>query len=133
MHKYELSFKITDDDGETVFSTSSKADYHEKLMGSLAWDIKRMLSLMDEPPSTAEVVRALEINKSRTILGTIAEIEAGWDGRTAFENGFSVEVDLEKLMTDSTDDERRYARKAIQAMGWRIKGDPQPDTQTGAK
>lgn len=115
-YAYELTFCVKDG-GTRTFGASDECEDQGDLAEAVAFDIGRMFSVMNLPPSAAELVRATEENG---FWATLAELAHCWDAEHNFGAAFKVTVDLDVLMAAAEDDEREAARRCAERAGFTV-------------
>lgn len=105
-----ISYKLTleiDEYGQRSFSAASDSDDQGELADSLAFDIHRMLGIMNTPPSDASIVRAMNSDTPGRydLLAMVALLYRFWTLENRIQDCIRLTVDVDKLCHG--DDEER--------------------------
>ncbi len=122
-HDLRLTVK---DHGVRTFIGSDNHESQDDLCQGLAYDIKRMLSILNDAPSAANLAAAMEDPDS--LIGLIGYLDSHWTGDSNFEDAFHLVVDLDVLMPSADDGERESAAQWIKRAGFAVK-DAAPDKE----
>ncbi len=121
---YSLALTVNDS-GTRSYSATVECKTGDELSEALVWDIVKMISLFDEPPTPSRTVAAMEEGSSPDdILLAIAWLRKFWTAESiSFEKAFSVSVDLDVLLKGSKDIGTWHAaRRAAEQAGFVVKG-----------
>ncbi len=121
----EYSFRLTlevIDDGRRTFSAERDAADQSSLATAIAWELDRMLAILNCPPTAAEVAGAMEGGSTRSLIGLLAYLHDKWDGGNNFEDCVRLVVDIGKLCA-SDDEESRHAALAVARSSFATRSD----------
>ena len=117
-YRYRLTLEV-EDHGARTFSGAAETDRQHELAEKLAYDIERMLSILNDPPTPEVLVEAIsEEGEYSRPLQLMALLHRHWDGEESIEDVFTVSVDLDKLCASADDDEKATVVYFLEKAGW---------------
>lgn len=116
-YRYKLSLEITDH-GDRTFTATSESDCQSEFADSLAFDIGRMLGILNCPPDEASLVLVSNPMNASGIFVALARLKSAWDANHDFDSAFAVTVDVSRLLSEAEPDDVAVSLKIIKKMGW---------------
>ena len=105
-YRYKLTLEVAEEDDSRTFSASGSCSDEIDLADAVAYNIGRMLGIMNEPPNEADLVDAMSDFLDRSPLALLAALQrSGWTGENNLGDCFKILVNVNKLCGD--DDECR--------------------------
>jgi len=121
----EYAFRLTlesKDHGARHFQETGEFDRQSELSTAVAHAIARSVAAcLNDPPSSAEVMEAIEMNRGRSLMnGFATAVSRYWNAENELEKCLSVSVDLDKLMEGENPAKIEIAAKVLAASGVRV-------------
>jgi len=116
--RYKLTLEV-DDFGQRSFSSTYESHCQTLLATQLCFDVKRMMTILEEPPLTEEFVRVMEALQSP--FGFLAFLSSKQYGDKAFEDCIRLTVDVGLLCHDD-DKTAAEVRGLLEYVSWAEEG-----------
>ncbi len=121
MCSYVLTLAV-DDNGKRSFTAERHVANQAEMARSLAYDLKLLLGIMNDPPAPEALVRFISEDSAwEDSFIMMAYLKDKWDGENNFDDAFKVIVDLDCLVPTFAEDERETIKGFLDDLGWEYK------------
>lgn len=118
---YQYTLSLTcEDGGKRSITLSNENVCQGGMAASLAFDIARMMAILNIPPQDYEIVAALNSSWWASPLTLMAYLEKKWSGENHWKP-FDVTIDIDDLMEEADEKEKALVARTVKSCGWKVK------------